>query len=134
MEGNELSQTILEALKGSSKACTELNQFVFQAANHLRAGEIQEGNKLLGLILDDFSQLVDLLMDLRQVKDFSEEAGGEKITEMEIESLGMLQQLKMVLDAQENQDWVFLADLLEYEFADKLASWSSYFDKLSENT
>jgi len=100
----------------------------------LRAGEIQEGNKLLGLILDDFSQLVDLLMDLRQVKDFSEEAGGEKITEMEIESLGMLQQLKMVLDAQENQDWVFLADLLEYEFADKLASWSSYFDKLSENT
>ena len=132
MEDNELNQTILEALKGSSKACTDLNQFVFQAANHLRSGEIQEGNKLLGLILDEFSQLVDFLMDLRQVKDFSASAGGKNLAEMEKESLGMLEQLRMVLDAQENQDWVFLADLLEYEFADKLSSWSNFFNELTE--
>ena len=40
--------------------------------------------------------------------------------------------LNMAVNAQQSQDWVFLADILEYEFSQKLGSWDGLFRGLSQ--
>ncbi len=131
MENHELDKSITSALEESGQACTKLSEFILEAAGHLRAGEIQEGNSLLAGILDDFSFLVTLIADVGQHGPFLNGLNNETSQRFETECTQMVDQLKMVLDAQEDQDWVFLADLLEYEFSEKVSSWSGFLDGLS---
>jgi hypothetical protein len=131
MESNELKQTIFEALKGASEACESLSGFALQAGNHLRAGEIQEGNEMLLGILDDFSQLVSLVTDVSLCSEFAEQVEASTLNDLGEESQQTTDLLKMALEAQENQDWVFLADILEYEFAEKLGSWTGLLGGLA---
>lgn len=130
-EKARLQETIYEALGGAAEACKTLSGFIIQAANHLRSGEIQEGNALLSQVLDDFSELVSLLADVRRCKAFPEEASPDSIDTLDRESREMADLLNMAVGAQENQDWVFLADILEYEFSQKLGSWDGLFKGLS---
>jgi hypothetical protein len=126
-----MRSTILETLRGAAEACEALSGFTLEAAGHLRSGEIQEGNELLSGIVDDFSQLVGLLMDVRQFDAFGDE-GEHKATEnLETETQAMADLLKMAVEAQESQDWVFLADILEYEFPERLEAWNGMFTGLS---
>ena len=112
MDNVELQDTILKALREAAEACTALSGFILQSAEHLRSGEIREGNELLSKVLDDFSILVSFLEDVRRCTPFPE-AGSELIVEGFLVAVG----------AQENEDWVYLADILEYEFSQKLGSW-----------
>jgi hypothetical protein len=127
----ELRDTIQQALQGAGEACKALSGFILQAANHLRSGEIREGNELLAEVLDDFSQIASLLEDAPRCKDFMREERQREIDDLERESLEMADLLKMAVTAQESQDWVFLADILEYEFAQKLDSWDGLLSGLS---
>lgn len=132
MESHELDKSITSALEESGQACTKLSEYIMEAAGHLRAGEVQEGNSLLAGILDDFSYLVSLMLDVGQHEPFIKGLDVETSQRLETECTQMVDQLKMVLDAQENQDWVFLADLLEYEFSEKVGTWSGFLDGLSK--
>ncbi len=132
MESHELDKSITSALEESGQACTKLSELIREAADHLRAGEIQEGNGLLAGILDDFSFLVTLITDVGQHEPFVKGLNNETSERIETECTQMVDQLKMVLDAQEDQDWVFLADLLEYELSERVSSWSGFFDGLSK--
>ena len=127
----ELGDTIQEALQGAGEACKSLSGFILQAANHLRSGEIREGNELLAEDLDDFLQVASLLEDVPRCAAFTKGVGQREIDELERESLEMADLLKMAVTAQESQDWVFLADILEYEFAQKLGSWDGLLRGLS---
>lgn len=130
-EKARLQETIYQALEGAAAACTTLSGFLLQAASHLRSGEIREGNELLCRVLDDFSQLVSLLADVRRCKALPGEEGRGSIDALDKESREMADLLNMAVGAQENQDWVFLADILEYEFSQKLGSWDGLFKELS---
>jgi len=127
-----LRDTILHALREAAGACNALAGFILEAANHLRAGEIRAGNELLSQILDDFSQLVSFLEDVRRTKAFVEEGRQPSIDALDRESQEMADLLNMAVDAQENQDWVFLADILEYEFSQKVGSWDGLLRGLSD--
>jgi len=127
----ELRDTIQEALQGAGEACRSLSGFILQAANHLRSGEIREGNQLLAEVLDDFSQVASLLEDVPRCAAFMKEGGQRVMDDLERESLEMADLLKMAVTAQESEDWVFLADILEYEFAQKLGSWDGLLSGLS---
>jgi hypothetical protein len=132
MEKHELTALIIEAMKGAAEACDVLSGFVLQAGNHLRAGEVQDGNKLLIKILDDFSQLISFLSDVSHCKDFTDKLDPNQVRAMEKEFWQVSEVLSTAVEAQENQDWVFLADLLEYEFSEKVGSWNGFFSGLSE--
>lgn len=127
----ELRDTILQALHGAAEACTALSGFILQSANHLRSGEIQEGNQLLAEVLDDFSQLASFLEDVRRCEAFVEEGRQSSMDALDRESREMTDLLKMAVDAQEKEDWVYLADILEYEFSQKLGSWDGLLKGMS---
>ncbi len=132
MDNVELRDTILEALPEAAEACTALSGFILQSANHLRSGEIQEGNELLSKVLDDFSVLVSFLEDVRRCEPFAEEGRKDSIETLDQESREMADLLKVAVGAQESEDWVYLADILEYEFSQKLGAWDGLLKGMSQ--
>ncbi len=133
MQANaELKEKVLSALPGASEACTALADFVLQAAAHFRDGEVQKGSELFSEILDDFSRLLTFAGDIRQFdllgRGGEEHEMGRLTTELET----TLDLLKTAHEAQENQDWVYLADILEYEFSERLGAWSGLLHSLAD--
>jgi hypothetical protein len=99
-----------------------------QAADLFRTGNEQEANKYYLQILDGidwFSQVVNVIM---QPDD------GE--TEMPDDENLLVRQKKLtdlmsqMLKANENQDWVLLADILEYEMVPFYKDWENILSKL----
>jgi hypothetical protein len=131
MQDCELLTTIHRASKDAGEAFGALSHFVVKASDHLRAGEIAEGNGLLARVLDDFSHLACFLSDVTRSSAFRAGRGQEEINEIEKESLQMGELLRTASEALENRDWIFLADLLEYEFSQKLGSWQGLVTGLS---
>ncbi len=131
MDEIELQETIIKTLQEAAEACTALAGFILQSANHLRSGEIQEGNELLSKVLDDFSLLVSFLEDVRRCKPFAEAGSKGSLEALDQESREMADVLKMAVGAQESEDWVYLADILEYEFSQKLGAWDGLLKELS---
>jgi hypothetical protein len=128
---DEIRDTVLAALRSASEACDELCRFTLEAAGRLRSGEIREGNELLSGIVNDFSQLVGLFVDVTQLEGIGA-AGQEKAgADLEEESHATASLMRMAVEAQEKQDWVYLADILEYEFPERLQAWNGLFSGLS---
>jgi hypothetical protein len=132
MDEINLQETILKTLREAAEACTALSGFILESANHLRSGEIQEGNELLSRVLDDFALLVSFLEDVRRCKPFSEQGHQDSMEALDQESREMADVLKMAVGAQETEDWVYLADILEYEFSRKLGAWDGMLKGLSQ--
>ncbi len=133
MDKVELHDTILKALREAAEACTALAGFILQSAEHLRSGEIQEGNELLSKVLDDFAVLVSFLEDVRRCTPFQEGGRNDSIDALDQESREMAGLLNMAVGAQENEDWVYLADILEYEFSQKLGSWDGLLKGMAQS-
>lgn len=133
MDNVELHDTILKALREAAEACTALAGFILQSADHLRSGEIREGNELLSKVLDDFSILVSFLEDVRRCTPFNEAKTNDSIDAFDQESREMANLLKMAVSAQENEDWVYLADILEYEFSQKMGSWDGLLKGMAQS-
>ncbi len=133
MDNEELHHTILKALREAAEACKALAGFILQSAEHLRSGEIREGNELLSKVLDDFSVLVSFLEDVRRCTRSPEADKNDSIVTLDQESREMADLLTMAVGAQENKDWVYLADILEYEFSQKLGSWDGLLKGMAES-
>ena len=101
-----------------------------QAADLFRAGNEQEANKYYLQILDGiewFSQVVSVIMspdegetELPDTDDESLEVRQKKLTDL----------MSQMLEANENQDWVLLADILEYEMVPFYKDWGKILSKL----
>lgn len=101
-----------------------------QAADLFRAGNEQEANKYYLQILDGiewFSQVVSVIMspdegetELPDTDDESLEVRQKKLTDL----------MSQMLEANENQDWVLLADILEYEMVPFYKDWEKILSKL----
>ena len=132
MDNMALQDTIPKALQEAAEACTALAGFILQSAEHLRSGEIREGNDLLSKVLDDFSVLVSFLEDVRRCTPPPEGERKSSIDALDRESREMADLLNMAVGAQENEDWVYLADILEYEFSQKLGAWDGLLKGIAE--
>jgi hypothetical protein len=101
-----------------------------QAADLFRAANEQEANKYYLQILDGidwFSQVVSVIMspdegetELPDTYDESLEVRQKKLTDL----------MSQMLEANQNQDWVLLADLLEYEMVPFYKDWEKILSKL----
>ncbi|HIJ49704.1 MAG TPA: hypothetical protein HPP54_01380 [Nitrospinae bacterium] len=101
-----------------------------QAADLFRAGNEQEANKYYLQILDGidwFSQVVSIIMnpdegemELPDADDENLQARQKKLTDL----------MSQMLEANQNQDWVLLADLLEYEMVPFYKDWENILTKL----
>ena len=101
-----------------------------QAADLFRTGNEQEANKYYLQILDGidwFSQVVSVIMspdegetELPDTDDESLEVRQKKLTDL----------MSQMLEANENQDWVLLADILEYEMVPFYKDWEKILSKL----
>lgn len=131
MDPRELRDTIARALTGAAEACPALSNFVCEAADRFRTGEIREGNELLALILSDLSVLAGLLSDVRHWAGAGGKGEALPTESLEEESRQMLDRLRMLQEAQERDDWILLADILEYELSEKVTDWSGLFRDLS---
>ena len=101
-----------------------------QAADLFRTGNEQEANKYYLQILDGidwFSQVVSVIMkpdddetEQPDADDESLQVRQEKLTDL----------MSQMLEANQNQDWVLLADILEYEMVPFYKDWENILSKL----
>ncbi|MEW6441360.1 MAG: hypothetical protein AB1640_10545 [bacterium] len=128
MQDQELRSAILDASRQVGQAFESLSGFVLQSADYLRAGEIGQGNELLGRILGEFSEMTSFLVGVERSNILSGAEGRRWQEELETECSQMSELLKTALEAQQNNDWIYLADMLEYEIAQKLRSWKGMME------
>ena len=97
-----------------------------QAADLFRTGNEQEANKYYIQILDGmdwFSEVVNVVMS-------SEGEGQEPENSLRIRQDKLTDLMSQMLEANKNQDWVLLADILEYEMTPFYKEWQTILSKL----
>jgi len=101
-----------------------------QAADLFRTGNEQEANKYYLQILDGidwFSQVVSVIMKPDDGKTELPDADGESLQVRQEKLTDLMSQM---LEANQNQDWVLLADILEYEMVPFYKDWENILSKL----
>jgi len=97
-----------------------------QAADLFRTGNEQEANKYYIQILDGmdwFSEVVNVVMS-------SAGEGQEPENSLRIRQAKLTDLMSQMLEANKNQDWVLLADILEYEMIPFYKEWQTILSKL----
>lgn len=100
-----------------------------KASDLFRTGSEQEANKYYVQILDGmdwFSEVVNIIMQ-------SEEQGSELPDDedsLRHRQARLTDIVSQMLEANQNQDWVLLADLLEYEMVPFYKEWQNILTKL----
>ena len=97
-----------------------------KAADLFRMGNEQEAHKFYLQILDGidwFSQVV-----LTIVKSWGNEVEGQRLEDRQERLTGLMAQM---LEANQNQDWVLLADLLEYEMIPFYEDWQETLSRIT---
>jgi len=97
-----------------------------QAADLFRTGNEQEANKYYIKILDGmdwFSEVVNIVMR-------SEGEGQEPENSLRRRQAKLTDLMSQMLEANKNQDWVLLADILEYELIPFYKEWQTILSQL----
>jgi len=97
-----------------------------QASDLFRMGNEQEANKFYIQILDGmdwFSEVVNIVMG-------SKGKGSESEAILSERQANLTDLMSQMLEANKNQDWVLLADILEYEIAPFYKEWQDILKKL----
>ena len=97
-----------------------------QAADLFRMGNEQEANKFYIQILDGmdwFSEVINIVMD----SEFKRSAPEDTLRLRQAKLTDLMSQM---LEANKNQDWVLLADILEYEMIPFYKEWQTILTKM----
>ena len=97
-----------------------------QASDLFRMGNEQEANKFYIQILDGmdwFSEVINIVMG-------SKEKGSESEAILSDRQAKLTNLMGQMLEANKNQDWVLLADILEYEMVPFYEEWQDILKKL----
>jgi hypothetical protein len=101
-----------------------------QAADLFRSGNEQEANKYYLQVLDGidwFSQVVGIIISPDEGKMGLPDSDNENLQVRQEKLTDLMSQM---LEANKNQDWVLLADILEYEMVPFYKDWESILSKL----
>ena len=99
-----------------------------QAADLFRMGNEQEANKFYIQILDGmdwFSEVINNVMDSEFKRSAPE--GTLRLRQAKLTDL-----MSQMLEANKNQDWVLLADILEYEMIPFYKEWQTILTKVKK--
>lgn len=105
-----------ESLDSSADYAGLVRDALSETAQLLRAGRIEDGNRLFADVLDALNVLVFAVTSAGRVL----RADAELLHELEPE---LRPWLEAASDALEQRDWLRLADTLEYELRPRLAEW-----------
>jgi hypothetical protein len=117
-QGPDYLATLLEALPRITEA--------------FRLGDEVEANEHFLNFLESLQLLMSMLEQSRQVLNLwqgrDEESGSDLSRFLE----ALVEVLNTLISLQEQKDWIFLADVLEYELTDSLKSLAELLPKLSQ--
>ena len=124
VEISTLADMINKNIENADAYLIRLIPGIEKSVELFRVGNEQEANKFFVKIVDGidwFSQVLDIILT---AKEISPETvfEGKSIQDRRTSLVGMTQQM---VDANKNQDWVLLADLLEYEILPYYQEWSN---------
>ena len=124
LEISTLADMINKNIENADAYLIRLIPGIEQSVELFRIGNEQEANKFFVKIVDGidwFSQVLDIILT---AKEISPETvfEGKSIQDRRTNLVGLTQQM---VDANKNQDWVLLADLLEYEILPYYQEWSN---------
>ena len=124
LEISTLADMINKNIENADAYLIRLIPGIEQSVELFRIGNEQEANKFFVKIVDGidwFSQVLDIILT---AKEISPETvfEGKSIQDRRTSLVGLTQQM---VDANKNQDWVLLADLLEYEILPYYQEWSN---------
>lgn len=109
-----------------------ISQAVSAVAELFRVADERDASEQYIAVLESLQLFLSMLEESRRLLqlDLALVVHQEKTAAESLESLSAL--IKKLLDAQEKEDWVLLADLLEYDLAPELDNWSTLTGLLRE--
>ena len=124
VEVSTLAEMINKNIENADAYLIRLIPGIEKSVELFRIGNEQEANKFFVKIVDGidwFSQVLDIILT---AKEISPETvfEGKSIQDRRTNLVDLTQQM---VDANKNQDWVLLADLLEYEILPYYQEWSN---------
>ncbi|KMP12037.1 hypothetical protein UZ36_02415 [Candidatus Nitromaritima sp. SCGC AAA799-C22] len=121
---------IIETNLGNAEAYLDrLIPGIEQAADLFRTGNEQEANKFFVNIVDGmdwFSQVLDVIMAAKGLSPETE-FDGKSIQDRRA---GLIEFARQMVEANKKQDWVLLADLLEYEILPYYQEWENLLPEI----
>ena len=124
IEISTLSDIINKNIENVDAYLIRLIPGIEKSVELFRTGNEQEANKFFINIVDGidwFSQVLDMVLAAKGISPDTV-FDGKSIQDRRASLMDLTQQM---VDANKNQDWVLLADLLEYEILPYYQEWSS---------
>jgi hypothetical protein len=126
IEISTLSDIINKNIENADAYLIRLIPGIEKSVGLFRTGNEQEANKFFINIIDGidwFSQVLDMILAAKSISPDTV-FDGKSIQDRQASLVSLTQQM---VDANKNQDWVLLADLLEYEVLPYYQEWSNLF-------
>lgn len=111
-----------------------INQSVGRVAELFRVSDEQEASEHYLNTLESIQLFLQMLQECRYILELDFDSpvldgmSGEKRLQM------LLSLIKDLLAAQEQQDWVLLADILQYDLSAEIQRWQNYMSQFKEQT
>ena len=124
VEISTLSDIINKNIENADAYLIRLIPGIEKSVELFRMGNEQEANKFFINIIDGIdwlSQVLDMILTAKAIPPDTV-FDGKSIQDRRASLVGLTQQM---VDANKNQDWVLLADLLEYEILPYYQEWSN---------
>ncbi len=118
---NSPNNIAIEAIRNTSNQIYSLKEYFGKSADFFRMGDISQAYTAYIEAINELSKFIDFL---NLISPYF--ASMEQLQSMEIFaefSKDFLVTAKELLEAQENDDWILLADLIEYELHPLLERW-----------
>ena len=124
VEISTLSDIINKNIENADAYLIRLIPGIEKSVELFRMGNEQEANKFFINVIDGIDWLSQVLDMILTAKAISPDTvfDGKSIQDRRASLVGLTQQM---VDANKNQDWVLLADLLEYEILPYYQEWSN---------
>ena len=124
VEISTLADMINKNIENADAYLIRLIPGIEKSVELFRMGNEQEANKFFINIIDGIDWLSQVLDMILTAKAISPDTvfDGKSIQDRRASLVGLTQQM---VDANKNQDWVLLADLLEYEILPYYQEWSN---------
>lgn len=125
-----LNQILEKNIVNAQDYLKKLIPGVQKASDLFRSGNEQEANKFFINIIDGmewFSQVVD---SIAKAADFESDTVILDKKSFQDRQDHLVTMTRQMVEANQNQDWVLLADLLEYEILPYYADWGEQLPKL----
>ncbi|MDR1164373.1 MAG: hypothetical protein LBO66_00605 [Deltaproteobacteria bacterium] len=97
-----------------------------------RLGDDHEANEHFLNFLEALQLLMSMLEQTRHVLNLWQGGDGENSSELSVYLDSLVEVLNTLISLQEQKDWIFLADVLEYELADSLKNLARILPLLSQ--